>query len=151
MMTQNRKSTRVPFLTFGSALFAILTLLSISVAGFAQETTSAIRGTVSAPDGRPASGASVRIVDNRTGSSSTATTSATGQFTATGLRVGGPYSVSISAAGYAPQVITDINISLGDTYTFSVTLGAEQIEEITVTAQAESACRARSRLSCPIS
>lgn len=127
---------RPSFLAFGRALFATVTLLAMSVAGFAQETTTAIRGTVAEASGAPAAGASVRIVDNRTGSASTATTSSSGQFTVTGLRVGGPYTASISTEGFAPQTVTDIYLALGDTYTFSVMLTAEQIEEITVTAQA---------------
>ena len=114
-----------------AALFALA-----PVAGFAQETTSAIRGTISQPDGTPAAGAAVRVTDTRTGSTQTATTSASGQFTMTGLRVGGPYRVSVSAQGLAPQSITDIYLDLGDTYTFSVALSGEQIDEITVTASA---------------
>jgi len=135
-MTHTRHFPGPSFLNVGRVLFATMALLAVSVAGFAQETTSAVRGTISGPDGAPAAGASVRITDTRTGSGQSATTSSSGQFTTSGLRVGGPYTVQISASGLAEQSITDVYLSLGDTYTFSVMLSEEQIDEITVTASA---------------
>jgi hypothetical protein len=119
-----------------SALFLSAALLAVPVAGYAQETTSSIRGNIYRTDGTPAAGAAVRVTDTRTGNSRTATTSATGQFSMSGLRVGGPYTVQVDASGMAPQVITDVNLDLGDTYTFSVALTSEQMDEITVTASA---------------
>jgi outer membrane receptor for ferrienterochelin and colicin len=119
-----------------SALFVSTTLLALPVASYAQETTSAIRGNIYQPDGSPAAGASVRVTDTRTGTSRTATTSDSGQFSMTGLRIGGPYTVQVEAGGMAPQTITDVSLDLGDTYTFSVALSPEEMEEITVTAQA---------------
>jgi hypothetical protein len=125
----------------GAAFVAVM-LLVAPVAGLTQETTSAIRGSISQPDGTPAAGANVRVRDTRTGSTQTATTSSSGQFTMTGLRVGGPYTIMIEAEGLAPQSITDVELDLGDTYTLNVALSAEQIEEITVTA---GACRSGNR------
>ena len=120
----------------GAAWLAAMLVLILPVAGFAQETTTAIRGNILTPDGGPAAGASVRVVDTRTGTSRSTSTSETGQFTLSGLRVGGPYTVEVTATGLASQSITDIILSLGDTYTFTVALSAEQIEEIVVTAAA---------------
>ena len=129
------RASRSPRGLAGTALVALMLLIA-PVAGLTQETTSAIRGTISQPDGTPAAGATVSVIDTRTGSTQTTTTSASGQFTMTGLRVGGPYTVVINADGLAPQSITDVELDLGDTYTFSVALSAEEIEEITVTAAA---------------
>jgi hypothetical protein len=108
----------------------------MSVAGFAQETTSAVRGAISGPDGTPAQGATVTVVDQRTGTSRSALTSATGQFSVSGLRVGGPYTIGIQSSQYAPQSITDVYLGLGDTFTFDLALGAAAIEEIIITASA---------------
>jgi len=116
------------------ALFATSMLLAIPVAGNAQETTSAIRGIISAPDGQPAAGVSVRITDTRTGRVNTATTSSSGRFTVSALSVGGPYTISMTSPNYASQSITDVMIGLGETFNFNVTLAAESIEEIVVTA-----------------
>jgi hypothetical protein len=109
-------------------------MLALPVATNAQETTSAIRGNISAPDGGPAANVSVRITDTRTGRVSTATTSSTGQFTVGSLAVGGPYTIALTSADYASQSITDVMIGLGETFSFNVTLAAESIEEIIVTA-----------------
>lgn len=121
---------------FASALLIATMVLALPVAGYAQGTTSSIRGNILQPDGSPAAGASIRVTDTRTGTSRTATTSASGQFSLTGLRVGGPYTISVGAAGMTPQAITDVNLDLGDTYTFSMALTRGDVEEITVTAQA---------------
>ena len=115
------------------ALFAAAMLLAIPVAGNAQETTSAIRGTILAPNGQPAAGVSVRITDTRTGRINTATTSGSGRFTVSALSVGGPYTISLVSTEYASQSITDVIVALGETYDFDVTLTAESIEEIIVT------------------
>ena len=120
----------------GSVLtvFAAVLMLAVPVAGNAQETTSAIRGNISAPDGQPAAGVSVRITDTRTGRINTATTSSSGRFTVSALSVGGPYTISLMSPNYASQSVTDVIVALGETFYFDLTLTAESIEEIVVTA-----------------
>lgn len=109
-------------------------------AASAQETTSTIRGTVTAA-GAPIAGATIEIVNVPSGTTSTATTDATGSFNAGGLRVGGPYSVTVRAAGYPDTTITDINTVVGQTFDLPIDLAvtganatANAGEEITVTA-----------------
>jgi len=130
------QSNLFKFLQGGFAATLAVVLLALPVAGNAQETTSAIRGNLSAPDGSPAAGVSVSVTDTRTGRVSTATTSNSGRFVVSALYVGGPYTISMTSADYASQSITDVNISLGETYYFDLTLAAESIEEIVVTAAA---------------
>ena len=120
----------------GRAIFATLVLLMVSVAGFAQQTTSGIRGTITGPDASPATGATVTVTDTRTGGSRSSVTSATGQFSVQGLRVGGPYTVSIDSSQYSNQSVTDIYLSLGETFSFNIALSPSQVEEIVVTATA---------------
>jgi hypothetical protein len=64
----------------------------------------------------------------------TATTSSSGRFSVGSIAVGGPYTIALTSPDYASQSITDVMISLGETFTFNVTLQAESIEEIVVTA-----------------
>ena len=73
--------------------------LLISVPVFAQETTSAIRGSVLTSSGAEVSGASVSIIHEPSGSASTQTTNEDGVFLARNLRVGGPYKIVVSGAG----------------------------------------------------
>jgi hypothetical protein len=65
----------------------------------AQNTTSAVAGRVMAQDGKPAAGAEVKILHVESGSVSTTTTDAEGRYSARGLRVGGPYTITITKAG----------------------------------------------------
>lgn len=111
--------------------------IAVPVAGFAQETTSRVRGVVLAPDGAPAPGLSVTITDTRTDSSRTVSTSGTGTFAFTGLSVGGPYTIRVAGGEYEGTVVTDIYTSLSDVTDFTVRLEEQtEIEEIVVTASA---------------
>jgi hypothetical protein len=94
------------------------------VAVYAQETTSTIIGTVTA-NGSPVPGALVVITHVPSGSVSRATTDGSGSFAATGLRVGGPYTVSVSAKGYSTSSITDINTVVGQPFTVPIALEPE--------------------------
>ncbi|ODS60270.1 MAG: hypothetical protein ABS48_01080, partial [Erythrobacter sp. SCN 68-10] len=77
---------------------AATTMVAAPVA--AQETTSAVRGTVTDPDGNPIPGASVIVTHQPSGTRSELTTDAGGNFNASGLRLGGPFIVSVNAGGY---------------------------------------------------
>ena len=88
-------------------LGAAVAALVIPAAASAQETTSSIRGTITA-GGAPVAGATVVIVNVPSGTTSTVTTDESGGFNAGGLRVGGPYSVTVRAAGYPDTTVTDI-------------------------------------------
>jgi len=121
---------------FASVVSLAIVLLLTPGSAWGQETTSSIRGTITQPDGSPAVGANVRIVDTRTGTSRSTTTTESGQFTASGLRVGGPYTIHVAASGLAPQSITDITLGLGDTFTFEVALSPETLQTVTVTGSA---------------
>ena len=103
------------------------------MAAFAQETTSVIRGNVTA-GGAPVAGASVTILDTATGAQTTATTDANGAFNASGLRPGGPYSVEVTSA-QGNSTITDINTIVGQPYDVPVELApADTAGDIIVTA-----------------
>ena len=77
---------------------AATTMVAAPVA--AQETTSAVRGTVTDADGKAIPGASVTITHQPSGTRAEVTTDAGGNFNAVGLRLGGPFIVSVSADGY---------------------------------------------------
>ncbi|HRX75699.1 MAG TPA: carboxypeptidase-like regulatory domain-containing protein, partial [Hyphomonas sp.] len=80
---------------------AAVSAIAITAAGVAsaQVTTSSIRGTVTDETGAAVAGATVTILHEPTGSVSVATTSASGQFAGQNLRVGGPYSITITGEG----------------------------------------------------
>jgi hypothetical protein len=117
-------------------IVAAIVVFAVPVAGFAQQTTTAIRGNVTAPSGSPASGVNVTVIDTRNGRARGLTTGDSGRFLATGLNVGGPFTVLLESPDYASHTVTDIFVVLGDTFNFDVQMSPSTIEEITVTAAA---------------
>lgn len=112
------------YLAAGVAALSIGTMTATPVQ--AQQITSGIEGSVSDENGNPIAGAEVIITDTRTGSVRTVTTGSGGNFTATNLVTGGPYSVAVSANGFEGQTIEDIETTLqGNTsLNFSLTSGS---------------------------
>jgi outer membrane receptor for ferrienterochelin and colicin len=116
------------------ALTAIM-LLAIPVAGFTQQTTSVIQGTVSNPIGNPLAGAEISVVHIPTGTTTTTRTNAAGVYRVPGLRVGGPYVATLSGtASYGEERIEEIYISLSEPYVLNLTTRETAIEEIVVSA-----------------
>jgi outer membrane receptor protein involved in Fe transport len=112
--------------------------LTIAAPVMAQDTTSAVRGTVLSDLGSPVSGATVTLVHTPSGTRATTSTSAEGTFEARGLRIGGPYEVKIEAQGFREQTITDVFLTIGDTFRLETQLVAEvgEMEAIVVSAAA---------------
>ncbi len=134
---QNQSPSAVPF---GHLLLATISLLALSVAGFAQETTTRVRGVVTTPEGTPAAGATVTISDTRTGTQRSVTTSDSGTFAFRGLAVGGPYEIRVVSGNYQSALVTGVYTSLSSPAAFDITLANvdEAIEEITIVASAVS-------------
>ncbi len=109
-------------------------LLMMTSAVYAQETTSAVHGTVVA-NGKPVAGASVEVVHKPSGTRSVTSTESGGAFYARGLRVGGPYTITVNARGLPPKVLNDVFLDVGKTSDVSLDLtGANEVEEVVVTA-----------------
>jgi hypothetical protein len=124
-------NTKIRFSLF---LITCTLLILAPVAGFAQETTSSLRVSLTGADGAPAAGVVVTITDTRTGTTRTMTTGAGGNVTASGLRVGGPFTVQVSSDAHSDMTVSDIYTRLGDTYSLPLALSASTMEEVVVTA-----------------
>ncbi len=123
--------------TIVAALTATL-LLALPVAGNAQETSSAIRGTVTDEAGRPVASASVTLRNEAIGLTRNTTTNASGQFTLRNLPIDTNYSVTVMGEGYRTGRIDGVAVNLGQTASIAVGLLASgEIEEIVVTASSE--------------
>ncbi|WCT75354.1 TonB-dependent receptor [Sphingomonas naphthae] len=81
-------------------------------AAYAQETTSSIRGSVDAA-GAPVANATVKVTHVPSGTTTTTVTSSDGSFSASGLRIGGPFTVEVTASGYPTTSVTDIQLTAG--------------------------------------
>ncbi len=111
---------------------AIGALMVASTAVYAQETTGTIRGAVSDSAGNAVPNATVTVLHTPSGSRSTSTTNSEGAFNASGLRVGGPYEVSVTAPGLEDASTTVPSIGIGEAQRLDVTLFSAA-ETITVT------------------
>ena len=106
----------------------------ISTDVLANTTTSAIKGQIAGPQGNPAPGTKITITHVPSGTTKTATVNNAGIFVAQGLRVGGPYTVVIDSDKFEDATVSDIFLTLGETYPMSVDLNVQQnLETIVVT------------------
>jgi len=113
---------------------AIAACVGVSGAAIANETTSAIKGQITGPNGNPAAGTKITILHVPSGSVKTTETNDAGYFTAKGLRVGGPYRVVVDSDTYADQEFNNIILNIGNDYPVNASLeNISNIEQIVVT------------------
>ncbi|CUS47899.1 MAG: Oar family TonB-dependent receptor [Idiomarinaceae bacterium HL-53] len=116
---------------------AVALTLGISGAAMA-ETSSSMRGQIVGPAGQVVADTRIIIEHVPSGTRTTATTNSSGIFSASGLRVGGPYRVIIESDTYEGQTLEDIFLQLGDAYRLNAQLETreENFERIQVTGRA---------------
>lgn len=109
-------------LLWGVAAVALVAPMS----AMAQDTTSAIRGTVTA-GGTPVAGASVAVINTTTNARISTSTGPDGTFNASGLAVGGPYTVEITSP-QGSRTVTDIYTVVQQPFTLPVDLAPAAAE-----------------------
>jgi hypothetical protein len=115
-----------------ASIVSLAATTTIATPAFAQETTSSVRGDVVDQNGNPVAGATVVVTHVPSGTRSTQTTDAAGGFNASGLRLGGPFTVEVSADGFE-GVTQEIGfLNAGQAQRISVSL-AEAGQTIVVT------------------
>ncbi len=115
-------------------LIAVFTAMLMSVAAFAQVTTSALGGRVVDANGEPVIGAAVIATHTPSGTVYGVTTNEAGRYTVNGMRSGGPYTVEFSCLGYQTVTYTDLTLQLAETSSLNATLNedAEMLGEAMV-------------------
>lgn len=106
-----------------------------SAPAFAQITTANLGGRVVGADSANIVGAQVTITHLPSGTIARATSDASGRFAARGLRVGGPYRVTITKDGQT-EVIENVFLTLNETTQVNAMIGddAATLETVEVTA-----------------
>jgi len=109
--------------------------ICISTLVHAQVTTSTLGGVVKNETGKPLAGATVEVIFPEAGIKRHSITQSSGSFLVPNLRVGGPYSVTVSFAGYAAKTEDNIILELGQTSTvnFSLEPAVTNLGAVTVT------------------
>jgi hypothetical protein len=115
-------------------LLSAITILSI-LYSFGQETTSQILGTVS-NEGTGLAGATVIALHVPTGTKYTTTTRKDGRYNLDGLRVGGPYTLTISYVGFKEEKQENIQLALGQDFTgdFKMVSDTKELQATVVSA-----------------
>ena len=96
-------------------LFAAFAAMLMSVAAFAQVTTSALGGRVVDANGEPIVGAAVVATHEPSGTVYGVVTNNDGRYAINGMRAGGPYKVEFSCLGYQSLAYTDVTLQLAET------------------------------------
>jgi hypothetical protein len=114
-------------------LMVVITLLSFGAS--AQETTSEIQGSVS--DGKAGlPGVTVVALHQPTGTKYVTSTRVDGRYNLPNLKIGGPYSITVSFVGFKTETENDVTLLLGQTHKSNFTLkeATTTLQEVVVTA-----------------
>ncbi len=113
--------------TYFTSFFAFALAMVMSCTLSAQVTTASLNGQVSDAN-ETLIGANVFAVHTPTGSTYGVSTDADGYFRLSNMRVGGPYTLTVSYTGYEDYVKTDLYLSLGQSVKINVTLAEAAVE-----------------------
>ncbi|WP_405296226.1 carboxypeptidase regulatory-like domain-containing protein [Algibacter sp. Ld11] len=110
--------------------------LFFAMLSFAQVTTSNIKGLVLDQTSEPLPGANVLAIHTPTGTKYGAATNFDGRFNLLNLRVGGPYTITVSYVGYKEQAFKNVYLTLGKTQNVDVVLSedSEQLDAVVIQA-----------------
>lgn len=106
-----------------TGVFALCFLLTSAMFGQGA-TTAGLGGFVTDKGGKPIAGATVTIIHVPSGTRSVTSSNAAGQFNASGLRVGGPYTVTADASGQQQAEAKDVFLSQGNTEEINLTMAS---------------------------
>jgi hypothetical protein len=118
-------------------LSALLVLIVFSISAFAQQGTSAVRGTVKDPQGNLVAGATVTLTNTGSAFSRTATTTDSGSYSFEAVPVG-DYKLEAESPGFKKGIVTSIHALVAKPVSVDVQLELGNVSE-TVTVAAGSA------------
>lgn len=123
--------------TLLKAFCAMVIVALVATTSFAQVTSSSMSGTVTDVNGQALIGANVVAIHTPSGTMYGTSTDLDGGYRIPGMRIGGPYKVTVSYTGYAEQTVENIFLNLGTAGNQNFKLAEEAIalEEAVVTSQ----------------
>jgi len=118
-------------------MLVVLAML-VQVSTFAQGvTTSSMSGRITDTDGEALIGANVLAIHTPSGTSYGVASNVEGYYRIPNMRVGGPYTVTVSYTGYSEVTLEGVNLRLGEPFrrNFELEEGSVILEAMQVTAQ----------------
>ncbi|WP_299367670.1 TonB-dependent receptor [Winogradskyella sp.] len=115
--------------------FVLVICLLFASFSFAQVTTSNIKGLIQDEEGQPLPGANIVAIHTPTGTKYGAITNFEGRYSLLNLRIGGPYTITITYIGYTDKVFSDVYLTLGKTENVDHQMipGAEALDAVVLT------------------
>ncbi|MFT4031657.1 MAG: carboxypeptidase regulatory-like domain-containing protein [Siphonobacter sp.] len=117
-----------------SLLVLFVALLCCFQTAHSQVTSSVINGFITDTQGQGLPGASVVAIHTPSGTRYGAVTNNAGRYTLPGVRVGGPYTITVSFIGYKDKVEEGIYTNLGTAANVNLTLSddSQQLSEVVI-------------------
>lgn len=118
-------------------LFMMLMFLSISILISGQgATTSSLSGKITDSKGESMPGASIIAIHLPSGTQYATNSDNAGNYRIQNMRIGGPYTVTVSFIGYSSNSYTEISLKLGESYVQNGQLAESttSLNEVVVTA-----------------
>ncbi len=122
--------------------------LMASQGTFAQNTSSALNGRITDTEGRPVASATVEILHVPSNTRKTVVTDDQGRYGTQGLRVGGPYKITVTKEGFAGEAQDGVTLALGETGQLNIDLDPAMttLESVEVVASAQSSIFASDKM-----
>jgi hypothetical protein len=111
----------------------LMMLILLSVMAKSQETTSEISGTILVGTS-PLPNVIITAIHTPTGTKYVTTTRNDGRYNLPNLKIGGPYTLTISFIGYKTETRSDIYLNLGQTFkqNFTLSESVTQLNEVVI-------------------
>jgi hypothetical protein len=111
-------------------IVALVLALTVLPRGFAQGiTTSAMTGVITDKQGQPVAGATVTALHEPSGTRSTAISRANGQYNLSGLRIGGPYTITVAPTkGLSTEPVKELYLALDQRQEINFELSSEVVK-----------------------
>lgn len=106
-------------------LMFVVSFLMMSSVALAQVTTAGMNGHITAGNGDNLPGATVIAIHTPSGTQYGTITDVEGYYRIPNMRVGGPYTITVSYVGYKTVTVTDITLNLGQTFRYNTVLNEE--------------------------
>ncbi|QJB41703.1 TonB-dependent receptor [Chitinophaga oryzae] len=115
-------------------IYSFLLLMLASMAGIAQETSGGLTGKVQDGQGQALPGATIIALHEPSGTRYPVISDAGGRYHILGMRIGGPYTVTVTMMGMAPQKYQNVTVRLGEPQQLNVVLNDDrkQLSEVVV-------------------
>ncbi|MGB5983539.1 MAG: carboxypeptidase regulatory-like domain-containing protein [Nonlabens sp.] len=116
--------------------FTTLALLVCTMVVTGQVTTSSINGRILEGEAEPLLGATIQAIHNPTGTQYATSTNIEGFYRINNMRVGGPYTITITYVGKKDEVLENIFLQLGESENISLTMTdeANALDEVVIQA-----------------